>query len=498
MKTFVRWILPSLFIIPLSAAWGMGESSLAVQCDPSHDRVLIRFGFQEGGEFYKSTATDDPVAEPLPPVSAEFAGDVTKAAVQVDQADCRLADGRRVRVSRRVGAAFAYGAGGADPDTFITLEIDNKQIYLKYPFYLGYGVGKFALNAILLDRQKLWECPRAAAPLGARACTDQSHRLTGDAQALTPKEKQALAESRRNEELTAKLSPWCEHFASPTFRWAIERIFARQFLDDSQRELAKADDFRIVEVRLDLNHDGKPEEWWWLQSLGTHFFDGSVPLVFPAGLKNAKAAAAALTGPQGAGGRLLTEEGAYKTFTTQTGAQGLPLTIPEAGNRYVYHVPFSFRGQTYLYAYPSNADRLPSATISELDARYRAKTLCAFPAAEALETWRQRAPAPGGKPPGAPLAASFDCRHARTAPEQAICADADLAQLDRELNEIYKDRLRRAAGAPERADKLKSLQKEFLKERDRCGHRPACLKSVLTDKLILLNGGEDDENVPGR
>ncbi|HXC55939.1 MAG TPA: lysozyme inhibitor LprI family protein [Rhizomicrobium sp.] len=87
-----------------------------------------------------------------------------------------------------------------------------------------------------------------------------------------------------------------------------------------------------------------------------------------------------------------------------------------------------------------------------------------------------RAPAP-----------SFACARARTPVEKAICADAALARLDRQVAETYAVGLKNSY-EPGAADKLKQSQRDWLVRRDKaCGEAAVCLTKFYQDRLAVLN-----------
>ncbi len=77
-------------------------------------------------------------------------------------------------------------------------------------------------------------------------------------------------------------------------------------------------------------------------------------------------------------------------------------------------------------------------------------------------------------------AASFDCKLARSAVEQAICSSRDLARLDRHVGEAYAGKLTWAEDDKARAA-VQQGQRDWLKERDgKCLKGAAALVSCLT------------------
>lgn len=65
----------------------------------------------------------------------------------------------------------------------------------------------------------------------------------------------------------------------------------------------------------------------------------------------------------------------------------------------------------------------------------------------------------------------FDCATAKRAVEKAICSDAELVQLDRDMNAAFQDALARLSGA--KAAALRQEQRAFIANRDRMFGRPS-------------------------
>ncbi len=85
-------------------------------------------------------------------------------------------------------------------------------------------------------------------------------------------------------------------------------------------------------------------------------------------------------------------------------------------------------------------------------------------------------------------AASFDCARAATPIERAICADAGLARLDRQVAEVYQQKLRDSY-EPGAKDKLKQGQRDWLATRNKMCGGPApgaCLTKLYGARLDVL------------
>lgn len=86
---------------------------------------------------------------------------------------------------------------------------------------------------------------------------------------------------------------------------------------------------------------------------------------------------------------------------------------------------------------------------------------------------------------------SYDCARASGPVETAVCADPDLAQLDRELARVY----RLARKAPD-ADRLVPAQRRWLEVRDSCAaaaDRHLCLRDAYVARIAGLRQGLADE-----
>ena len=89
---------------------------------------------------------------------------------------------------------------------------------------------------------------------------------------------------------------------------------------------------------------------------------------------------------------------------------------------------------------------------------------------------------PAPQPPSVPTAArpSFDCAKARTKGEVAVCSDAGLAALDRNMAAQY---VRAIDGAtPDQLALLRRTRDRFLAYRDRCPNR-SCIGDAYVGRM---------------
>jgi uncharacterized protein len=75
---------------------------------------------------------------------------------------------------------------------------------------------------------------------------------------------------------------------------------------------------------------------------------------------------------------------------------------------------------------------------------------------------------------------SFDCGKARTKGETAVCANAGLAALDRNMAAQYSSAI--AAATPQQRALLRSTRGRFLGYRDRCPNR-ACIGAAYIGRM---------------
>jgi len=85
-------------------------------------------------------------------------------------------------------------------------------------------------------------------------------------------------------------------------------------------------------------------------------------------------------------------------------------------------------------------------------------------------------------------APSFDCAKAKSTNEKAICADAALARLDRQVGEAYEIAFHNASYDPAEKQKVLDAQRAFLAVTAKCGgDKPgACLTKAYQARLAVL------------
>ena len=83
---------------------------------------------------------------------------------------------------------------------------------------------------------------------------------------------------------------------------------------------------------------------------------------------------------------------------------------------------------------------------------------------------------------------SFNCATAKRQVEKAICADPDLAQLDRDMNEVFLKAVANAEGGSHRAAlALTRQQREFIEKRNASYGRPGYdLRQAMAERVDQL------------
>lgn len=128
------------------------------------------------------------------------------------------------------------------------------------------------------------------------------------------------------------------------------------------------------------------------------------------------------------------------------------------------------------------ARRLAEARAKEQDAQQLAETR-----AKEREAQRAAQQRPSERAAATAVRPSFDCAKARSIPEKLICADAELARLDRELGELHAEAA--AAAQDRRAFQRRSDQRWLDRERA-CRDR-ACLLDWYAERRAELSAQLD-------
>ncbi len=91
----------------------------------------------------------------------------------------------------------------------------------------------------------------------------------------------------------------------------------------------------------------------------------------------------------------------------------------------------------------------------------------------------------GGAAPALSQQPSFDCAASHAPDEVAICSNFALAQLDRQLNDMYNAARERLG--PDRQEELRDSQRAWLRERSACGRDVKCITRLYQRRIPELS-----------
>ncbi len=105
--------------------------------------------------------------------------------------------------------------------------------------------------------------------------------------------------------------------------------------------------------------------------------------------------------------------------------------------------------------------------------------------------------------PAIAAAPSFSCTGALSPTERVICADPDLAALDRSVAAAYRNRfdglpVESASALEQIVKSLVITQKAWLKHRDSCGADRGCIYKAYVARTSSLAASEGTKDVPCR
>ena len=298
---------------------------------------------------------------------------------RMPDSSCVLANNHHIEISTKQGALFPYGRGGADPDLFFTLRVDNRAVFYNYIFYKGYGNDEGQIvTTVNYANGALKACGSAF-----NGCADVSNRLNGNA--LTDEEKAERSKDNYARSLNRNLSPFCKGIrhnleVRASSGHAKRSAFPIAFFDFDKAIYVGENN--VSKGALDLNNDGHQDLVYRVGSpfgdcvsCGNHYFDGSFLI-----LSNETAAE-----KEGIQALLANKE--FKPDDTISGPvspipglQSLMISGGHAGSspRYVYNLPFKQGNKTYIYSFESNYTNVPSASVNLLTPDNKLETICLY------------------------------------------------------------------------------------------------------------------------
>ncbi len=92
---------------------------------------------------------------------------------------------------------------------------------------------------------------------------------------------------------------------------------------------------------------------------------------------------------------------------------------------------------------------------------------------------------------------SFDCLKAGSKTEEAICANENLAQLDKHLAKVWKNLLLKFDEKPYK-NQLKKEQSLWIKQREKCINDIQCIEKTYQKRIDLLSGRQAERQFAGQ
>ena len=306
-------------------------------CSKDTNQFVIRFG---------TLWNDDKIDKAELVKTSPDIGDLYKKFTVVPDGQCILPDGKKVRVRSSVSQAFAYGMGGADPDSGFILEVNDHPVFYKKKFYLGYGQEKFVLNSVLYDDGVLYEDVS-----GRLEIKDKRYPES----VLSDDEKKEFYRDRVRVRLKENVSEFCKELLG----------------SKTKPEYSKPEKIPLgflSSFNFDLNNDGKIDKVFRIGGssadcgvgCGTHYFDGSFLMVFTDGEEKVPQFIEDMNNIQK--GRdddyLFNLDLGIKSIEKISDWSAYFISYSASGNtaRYIYNVPFGYKGTNYIEAFEVSED----------------------------------------------------------------------------------------------------------------------------------------------
>lgn len=328
-------------------------------CSKDSNQFVIRFGTL----WNEDTIDKAELVETSPQIM-----DLYKTLSVAPNGQCKLPDGKKVEVRSSSSQSFGYGMGGGDPDSNFTLKIDGLPIFYKKKYYLGYGQEKSVINSIFYDDGSLYQDVS-----GRLAPKDQKYPES----VLSKDEQKELYKDRTRASIKDNLSEFCK-----------ELLRART--PSKYSNLEKIPLGFLSSLDLDVNNDGKIDKVFRVGggssdcgvSCGTHYFDGSFLIAFTDGDNYIPQFLKDMNDAQ------KEREESYP-FNLNLGVKSIE-EIPEwkayfisyspSANtaRYIYNIPFSYKGTNYIEAFEVKEEAVPRRSIVKMTPDNKLMPVCKY------------------------------------------------------------------------------------------------------------------------
>ena len=316
-------------------------------CSHKASIALVRFDPDYEGRGPEYTALPKAVDDGLSDVAAG------------KRTDCKLPDGRAIRIREGSKQAFAYGMGGADPPAFFSLWIDGRKVLSRKQWKPGYGEEGPPLVAVVIRDSRLSFCTEAHDDLPIQCSSEHFD--------LVAKPVDRIEYPARGGRALPAGTPFvggingnsllCRRYLT-TIRKDFENL-----VNGGKDQSAYAAGWKPdmtgptstpVLVTTTLEPDG-PKYRVALFSGGNHYFDGDIAVVAPASTPADRILALDST----------IEDAALAPWPPGWSfvSGGQKSVYPDVSDRYVHLNPVSISGRLYFFAYPSRWDQKPAAML---------------------------------------------------------------------------------------------------------------------------------------
>ncbi len=316
-------------------------------CSHKASIALVRFDPDYEGRGPEYTALPKAVDDGLSDVAAG------------KRTDCKLPDGRAIRIREGSKQAFAYGMGGADPPAFFSLWIDGRKVLSRKQWKPGYGEEGPPLVAVVIRDSRLSFCTEAHDDLPIQ-CSSEHFDLVAqpvDRIEYPARGARALAADTLFVGGASRDPPLCQRYLK-SIRKNFEELVVGQ-KDQSAYAAGWKPDMTgptstPVLVTTTLEPDG-PKYRVALFSGGNHYFDGDIAVIAPASTPADRILALDST----------IEDAALAPWPPGWSfvSGGQKSVYPKVSDRYVHLNPVSISGRLYFFAYPSRWDQKPAAML---------------------------------------------------------------------------------------------------------------------------------------
>lgn len=329
-----------LFCAPVKADWRRQTATL--NCNADTNSFIITFGVVWNGNEDERTKIS---AQNRPAGYTYFPDGI-----------CLLNNGENVAVSFRSGQAFPYSAGGADPDGFFTLSINDHYIYYDFKHYSSHGEERPHISSIKYENGRL-------EATGKDGVIDQTERLTSNH--LSQQEIDSFLHYRRKESYRSSLPEYCKDM---DFSALLDTV---KFTPVDRSQLG-AFGFNLSFASTDLDNDGQSETVYLLGKQ-THYFYGAALVSF-------------FANPE-AEQKFLMPHALEKVDFDQVGISAMDslnayliaLNNGTFTSRYQFNLPFRRDEKTYIVSWAHNHKDLPAATVSIIKPDKSVSIMCNYP-----------------------------------------------------------------------------------------------------------------------